>query len=264
MFHLSTYAESLALVTNSDVDAVEDTVLQRRNAHLLFSEDFNLIAAYANGSTLSRMRFGNISLSLKGQNHIWPVEPNDANQRYPAIMDLRDYPMKMPLNEEITLEATTTGAGPVVTRAHLWLAKPQWSRNLPPGELIFNTRATAVVTAGTETTWTALAALAFERDLANGVYAVVGAHVVATGAVAFRMFFPSATPIEGRQLRPGGLVQEAGPTPPWPAQTLGLGEWGRFSSFEPPSIQVSGDAAGGTYEVRLNLVFLGTSRSLLR
>lgn len=264
MFHLSSYAESLGSVTNSDVDAVADGVLQTRNSHLLFSEPFNLIMAYANGSTLDRMRFGNISLALKGQNHIWPVEQQDTNQRYPAVMDLRDYPMELPVNEEITIEATTNAVGPIVTRAHLWLAKPEWSRTLPPGLMILNTRATAVVAAATETTWTALAALAFERDLANGVYAVVGANVVAANAVGFRLFFPSSQPVEGRQLRPGGLVQNAIGTAPLAIQRLGLGEWGRFSSFEPPSIQVSGDAAGGTYEVRLDLVFLGTSRSLLR
>jgi hypothetical protein len=68
----------------------------------------------------------------------------------------------------------------------------------------------------------------------------------------------------GRQLRPGGLIQNTAALNPMPNQRFGFGEWGRFHTFELPSIQIYSDAAGGTYEVRLELTYLGQSNSLLQ
>lgn len=263
-FHVSAYSESLGAVTNSDVNAAQDDVLQLRNSHLIFSEPFNLIAAYGSSTTLTRARFGNVALTVRGTNHLWPLDRTDTTQRYPAIMDLREMPMSLPMNEELTIEATTDAAGPVIANFVLFLAKPQWSMNLPRGLETFTTRATAVVTAGSASSWTTLAALVMERDLYNGVYAVVGANVVAANAIAFRMFFPSQRITDGRQLRPGGLITNTVGLAPWEGQSRGLGEWGRFHTFELPSIQILDDTAGGTYEVRLDLVYLGSDQNLLR
>lgn len=262
-FHVSAYTESLGSVTNSDVDAVADEVLQRRNSHLIFSEPFNLIAARTFGTTLDRIRFGNIALSYRGTQHIRPADIAVNVPSRPRLLDRRTRPLALPINEEVTLEATTTGIGPSQTGAVLWLAKPQWNMNLPYGQDELTARFTTTAAAGSETTWNALSALAAERDLFNGVYAVVGAQVVAANAIAFRLFFPSGRSIEGRQLRPGGLVQQAIGDFPWEAQSRGLGEWGRFHTFELPSIQFLADAAGGTYDVYLDLVYLGSDRDLL-
>lgn len=264
MHHTAAYAASLAAVTDSDVTAMVDQVIQSRNSHLIFSEDFNLIAAYANGSLLSRMRFGNVGLNYRGQNHLWPLSVSTTVEGRPQIIDYTDYPLPLPKNEEITLLATTTGAGPTVNNVILFLAKPDWNINQPRGDNKLIVRATSVVVAGSTTTWTATAGLTFERDLFNGVYAVTGASVVAANAQAFRLYFPSMRPVNGRQLRPGGLIQNTAALPPWPVQMSGLGEWGRFHTFEPPSLQVAGDAAGGTYEVRLALTYLGQDERLLQ
>lgn len=262
-FHVAAYSESLGSVTNSDVNAASDDVLQRRNSHLIFSEPFNLIAAYGSSTTLTVARFGNVALTQIGTNHIWPLDRTDTIQRYPAVMDLRHMPMQMPQNEELTIEATTDAVGPVIANFLLWLAKPQWSKNLPQGMRVLTTRATCVIAAGAASSWTALSALVMERDLLNGVYAVVGANVVAANAVAFRLFFPNQPLVGGRQLRPGGLVMNTVGLAPWDGQSKGLGEWGRFHTFEPPMLQVFEDTAGGTYEVRLELVYLGPELSLL-
>lgn len=263
-FHTAAYSESLGAVTNSDVDAVADEILQRRNAHLIFSEPFDLIAAQPFGDTLTRLRFANPSLTVRGTSHMWPLMRSAVNVSRPRPYDLRDMPLRMPQNEELTLEATLTAAGPVQAGAVLWFAKPQWTRSLPAGIEQLLVRATAVVAAGSETTWTALAPLVMERDLFNGVYAVVGCAVTAANARAFRLDFPSQRVVEGRKLRPGGLVEDAVGDFSWEAQMLGLGEWGRFHTFELPSIQVLADAAGGTYEIRLAVVYLGSDQALLR
>lgn len=265
LFHTAAYVESVAASqTNLDIDAAADDVLQRRNGHLIFSEDFNLLAAYITGVGLTRMRFGNVALTLRGSQHLWPITRSATIVSRPYLMDLRHAPMALPKYEEITLEATTDATvGPNDQNVVLWLGKPSWTMNLPTGLDVLNARATVTIVAGAEAAWTSLAAIVMERDLFNGVYAVVGAHVIGANSIAFRMFFPSQPQIEGRQLRPGGLVQDAIGDLPNPLQSKGAGEWGRFHTFELPSIQTLDDTAGGTYEVRLELVYLGTDVSLV-
>lgn len=262
-FHTIAYSESLAQLTNTDVNAASDDVLQLRNSHIILSEPFNLLAAHTHGTTLDRLRFGNVALTYRGSNHIWPINQAAVPPSRPRLYDLRSMPLALPTNEEITLEATTNAAGPANTGAILWLAKPNWTMNIPRGLTWLQSRATATIVAGSATTWGALATLVFERDLYNGVYAVVGAHAVLATGIAFRLFFPSQPLAGGRQLRPGGLVQAAIGNFPWEAQCRGLGEWGRFHTFEVPSVQLFGDAAGGTLDVRLDLVYLGADENLL-
>lgn len=260
--HLVAYSESLGNVTNSDVNVVNDDVLPVANSHLILTEDYNLIAAWAFGANLSRMRFGNVALTQLGQNHLWPVDVSATVPDDPALIDFRDDPLTLPRDEEITFEATTSAVGPAQHGVVAWLATPQWNRNIPRGIDRFITRATALVVAGSETTWTALANITFERALYNGSYAVVGAWMVAANALAFRLRFPDQPSVGGKQLRPGALVQDTLALAPHPINKGGLGEWGRFHTFSPPQVQVLADAAGGTYDLFLDLVYLGRGREI--
>lgn len=263
MFHTCAYSKSLGSVTNSDVSAVQDDVLAINNSHLILTERYDLIAAWAFGANLTRMRFANVAQTQLGSNHIWPIEVSATVPDDPAIMDLRYRPLELPMDEEITLEASTSAVGPAQHGALLWLAPPGMSWNIPAGIDRFISRSTVVIAAGTETTWTALATPTFERDLFNGSYAVVGAWLVAANALAFRMRFPDMQRIAGKELRPGGLVQDTLALAPWSAQGGGLGEWGRFHTFTKPQVQVLADGAGGTYEFFLDLVYLGKGRDLV-
>lgn len=262
-FHCAAYKESIDNTANSDMNAVLDEVLTRRNSHLIFTEPYNLLGVHAFGGVLSRARFGNAALTQKGSNHIWPLSVSATIPTLPQLMDFRDSPMRLPQNEELTIEVTNTAAGPTETGAVLLLGTPDWNMNFPAHSDRLNARATCVIAAGTETTWTALSEIAFERDLLNGVYSVVGAHVVAANAIAFRFRFPDQPAIGNKQLRPGGLVQDTAQLQPNAMFSGGLGEWGRFHTFSPPELQVLADAAGGTYEVRLQLLYLGQDKSLL-
>lgn len=261
--HTAVYSESLAQVTNSDVNAAADEVITRRNSHLIFTEPFNLGAVYGASSTLTRARFGNAALQQKGIPNLWPLGRSDTIESRPVLMDLMNRPMELPQNEELTIEATTDAAGPVIANFVLHLLKPSFTFNFPSFRERLLVRATSAVTAGSASAWTALADLTFERDLLNGVYAVVGAAVVAANAIAFRFRFPDVLPADGKQLRPGGLVTNAVGDYPWGPQFGGLGEWGRFHTFTPPELQVFDDTAGGTYEVRLDLLYLGPDKSRL-
>lgn len=263
MYHVIAYSKSLGAVTNSDITVVPDDVMVSANGHMIFTKPTNLLAAYAFGSTLSRLRFGNVALKQLGTNHIYPINPSDTVASPPAVMDLRDDPLILPQDEEITLEGSTSGIGPANIGAVLYISTPAWTRNLPGGVDAFVTRATVTSPAGTETSWSALSPMIFDQSLYNGSYAVVGAWVVAPGALAFRLRFPDAQSVDGKQMRPGGLVQQSLGAIPWPAQPGGLGEWGRFHTFSPPSIQLLADAVGGTYDVYLSLIYLGRGRDLV-
>ncbi len=263
MFHLAAYSESLGSVTNTDVDAAADDVLGQRNSHLILTEPYDIIAHYGAGSTLTRARFGNAALQQVGIPHLFPLGRSDTVPARPEVADRRMLPISLPTDEEITIEATTDAVGPIVTNFVLWMKPQSHTYNLPMGEDRLQVRATVVIAAGTATEWTALATPTFERDLLNGTYAVVGAVVIAANAIAFRLRFPDSRDVQGKQLRPGGLVMNTVGLMPWEPQFGGLGEWGRFHTFTLPQIQVLDDTAGGTYEVRLDLVRIGTGRDLV-
>lgn len=264
-FHFAAYNEAVGTVTNSDVDAVADGVFTRRNSHLIFTENYDLLAVYAGAANITRARFGNISLTQKGNNHIWPVERSATIPDLPQIMDFRDQPMRLPRDEELTIEVTTDGPamGTADVDFGLWIGAPGWSRNRARGIDRFVTRATVVIAAGAESAWTALAEPVFERDLMQGVYAVNGAWLVAANAIAFRLRFPDERDVDGKQLRPGSLVQNAIGDSPNRFVNGDMGEWGRFHTFSPPEVQVLDDTAGGTYELRLDLSYMGSDRTLI-
>ena len=262
-FHCLAYAESIDNTANSDMNAAADAVYGVRNNHLIITDPMNLIAAYPIGAQLTRARFGNAFYTQLTQTHLWPIEQSATVPDDPAVLDFRDGPMPIPINEEVTIEVTNAVAGPTATSAMLLLANDQWSQNWPAYQRRVLTRATTTIVAASETTWSAEANLTFERDLLNGVYAVVGCNVVAANALFFRLRFPDQLAVNAKQNRPGGPVQDTLALAPWKPLMGGLGEWGRFHTFNPPQVQVFADAAGGTYEVRLDLLYLGESRDLL-
>lgn len=262
-FHLAMYSASLAQVSDTDVTAATDDVLTRRNTHLIFDRPVNLIGAWGSGTTLTRARFGNPQFNQVGRSHLWPLERSATVPDLPEIIDFRDDPIPMPRNEELTLLATTDAVGPARVEFPLWLAPPEFVRNVPAVRSRIMTRATVVIAAGAEGAWGLAAEPVFESDLLGGVYTVLGAYLVAANAIAFRILFPNAPTYGGRQFRPGGLVTNAIGDAPKHTWHREMGEWGRFHSYTPPTVQVFGDAAGGTYEMRLWLGYLGEGESLL-
>lgn len=261
--HLSAYSASLAAGPNLDTTVVADEVIGTRNNHLIFTDPYMLLACQPIGALLNRARFGNAALQRYSFNHLHPLTVSATQPTNPQVLDFREDPVVLPINEELTVELGNTGAGPTQSTVILALGTQEWNMNQPRGDAELVARATAVVTAGSETTWTALANLTFERDLLNGVYAVVGCSVVAANALAFRLRFPDQLSVRGKQHRPGWLTQDSFATQPNMLWKGAFGEWGRFHTFSPPQIQTLADAAGGTYEVRLNLIYLGESRDLV-
>lgn len=262
-FHLAMYSESLGQVTDSDTDAAADDVFERTgNTRLRFSQPMQIIAAWASGTTLTRMNFANSSLTIRGRPNIWPIDRSATPADPPNVMDLRAHPIKLPLHEELQVNSTTDAVGPARVELALWLTPRPWQPKPVTGERVGVCRATSTTTGGGAGAWSNAIALAFDRELFTGVYAVVGGAVFIAAAQAFRIRFPVTPEIQGKQYRPGGLTQNALDTNPNRMQLSELGEWGRFHTSELPSLQTFG--AAGASEVRLDLMYLGDDFSLLR
>lgn len=261
--HTVAWSASLGAGPNLDTAFSNDDVLGNRNNHLIVTDPYRVICAAPIGALITRMRFGNAALQRYSFVHLWPLIVSAAPTTNPVLNDMRDTPLVLPQNEEITVESSNSAVGPTATNLIGWLAADGWTQNLPGYITKLTVRATVTVGAGSATTWGPLGNIAFERDLLNGVYAVTGCTVVAATGIAFRIRFPDQRNVYGKQHRPGFLIQPSATLQPSPLWDGDFGEWGRFHTFTPPQIQTFADAAGGTYEVRLTLLYLGEDRSLL-
>lgn len=216
MLHMAAYSASLAAGPNLDTTAAADGVFQVRNNHLIFTDPMNVLAAVPIGALITRARFNNAQLTQVGIPHLWPLLVSATVPNLPFPVDYTDEPLELPQNEEIIIETSNSAVGPTQTSVGLLLADPDHTMNLPNYERQLTVRGTAAPAAGSETTWGPEATVIFERDLLNGVYAVIGASVVASAALFFRMRFPDQRPKNGKQFRPGGMVQESAALLPWP------------------------------------------------
>lgn len=241
------------------MSAVTDPDYSQRNNHYIFTEDYQLGAAYASGANITRANYQPPTWNAIGRFNIWPVNKS-ADIPSPPQMDwwMNQGPM-IPRNEEFQIKVTDSASE--TPDVLVWLLPKTWNANLPAGSLIINVRVTATVTIVAHN-WSAIGALTFEQSLRGGVYAVVGAAWQGTHLMCVRLVFPRATLYNGRKMRPGVLAQNA----------IGdlldsrmhnnpfiWGEHGRFHTFEPPQIDIYGNTAGSTsIEGRLWLVYLGS------
>lgn len=258
MFHLLGYYSSLAAAAaDSDISALSDSEFSRRNNHFIFTEPYKILAIAYLAAGATRARFNVPSFNGVARMQIWPVERSVTITDDPMIQNFMDYPLDVPVNEEIAIEGSNDAGAGDPTTALLWVAPPGFNRNLPRGVQRLTVRFTGAV-AGVANTWSADGAITFAENLKGGMYAVVGCQVFDAGVQAFRLNFPNSTIVNGRKLRPGGLATEAIGNRPLDLFMGGMGEWGRFHSFEPPQLQILANATGAsTQEGRLDLVYLG-------
>jgi hypothetical protein len=259
-FHLLAYDVNAGVNdVNVDVPAVTDSIFSVRNNHYIFSEQYQIVAAAYHAASALRVRSNVPTWNAIGRHMVHPLRRSITQPDLPAVQDLRDFPLLLPQNEEIAWEESNNlGAATERSKLYLWLATMDWSRNVTRGVQIIMLRATATITTVADT-WSGLNALVFADSIRGGWYTVIGAEVQAANTTAFRLFFPRSNYIGGRQLRPGGLAQDAIGNQLWDQQIGYLGNWGRFHSFELPQIEVFATAAASTaHEVRLLLAYEGS------
>lgn len=263
-FHLLNYFVA-AGVNAADTDAVasaEPTVGQRNN-HFIFTDPFKILGAAHMAPSATRSRFNSPTLNAWGRQQIWPINRAAVPPSLPRIMDLRMDPIDIPTNEEIAVEVSNNlGAATEATTVSLWVAPPSWNRNRTRGNPDMLLRATAAV-ARVANAWSGGGNLVFTENLRAGVWAVNGAWCVDANCRMFRLLFPRGNIYNGRLLRPGSLCTNAIGNLESAGFNDDLGEWGRFHTFEPPTVEVYGDAAGAsTQDIRLWVSYLGDRISL--
>lgn len=261
-FHMLAYEELTAQgATNEDLDALVDPIFSTRNSHYIFSENYNLLAAFACGGDMTDVRFNIPSINTVGRHHVWPVERSTTIPDYPRIQDLRDFPLPLPVREELAIESSNNdGAATDQANVFLWIAPPGWNLNIPRGIQRITIAATGAV-AGVAQAWSAAGAITFAENLRGGYYSIIGAQCFDAGTLALRFVFPRGNEVNGRQLRPGILCTEAIGNSPLEENMGGFGVLGSFDTDEPPQIEIYANASAASAQVlRIDLVYHGNSK----
>lgn len=270
------YSDSAAPAgaTNDDFRAASDPDFAVRNNHYIFTEDYNLAAIAVVGASVTRGRFQSSTLTAVGELAIFSANRSATVPSNPFVEMLMPSGqwLNLPKNEEIQVQVSNNlGAATEQETAVLWVTTDDWTANLPtPAAAPFNItgkiRATFTVTP-TVNAWSGGQNIVLSAGLRNGVYAVVGGYCQGANAAAWRIIFPKFKLYNGRKMRPGGLIQNAvGDIPAFnfPYGERIWGEWGRFHTFELPTVEVFGlTASSTTYQLFLDVVYLGTDLSLL-
>ena len=257
--------------SNVDTLAAVDPEFSQRNNHYIFSENYKLLAWQALGVSLTDCRFNIPSWNAIVRAHCWPLDRAATPTSFRRLLDQRDDPPDLPVNEEIAVELSNNKAcGTETETSAIWIAPPSWNRNIPQdmdnpatklpggGKLRrFTLRATCSVTR-IANAWSLLTPLTFAENLRGGWYCVHSAWVFSANARYFRLVFPRMPLYKGRRLRPGSVVSHAVADIEEPIGSNFFGTWGYFHSFEPPQIEEFADAAGAdSIEVRLDCSFYG-------
>jgi hypothetical protein len=253
--------------SNVDLTAATDPDFSARNGHYIFTEDYNLWGVSALETSWTAGRFQVPSWNAIGQFSIFSGNRFLALPANTQLDVWEPYQPPIPKLEELQVQASNNlGAATEISNALIWIATPDFSKNLPRGRLPILVTATLTVTP-TLNAWSGGNAISLSTSLRGGVYAVIGATVVGANACWFRIIFPRYRLYRGRKLRPGGFLQKAvgdvfyNQSYPW---VMNMGEWGRFQTFELPQIDLFGTVAGAiTYTAFLWLVYLGEDLSLL-
>lgn len=232
-FHIAAYRNANASATaNTQIAAVADQIISRRNSNFFPTERFNMPFAYVGGDEVLRARLVTPEFRQFSSPYIRPVEPSDTPGDDPNVEDLRMNPIEIPVNEELELQHTASAALQAVVG--LVGLQPR-VEPLPPGR-IYTMRGTATTTlvAGAWTTLT----VTWEDSLPRGTYAIVGGVAFGVSPIAFRFI------LDNQVLRPGGLgiTTETNRTHKM-FLNGGLGVWGRFDNEAFPDIEVFAAAA---------------------
>lgn len=246
MFHLLGYYHSAsASDSNVDMQAVSDPVFSIRNSHFIFSEQYSAYILCGMGVSATSFRLNMPSVNAISLHHIFPINPSLTPSSYPRLQDIRNQPMSIPQSEEMAWQESDGGAEK--TTVFVWIAPDgMWNRQLVLSSAQ-NRRLTLQFTAtvtNVANSWSGQTAITFEQTPKGGWYSMNACYVNSANARAFRVLFPRNQTAFGRILRPGFLVNNATGNLIYPYGADGMGEWGRFHTFEPFQIEEYADASG--------------------
>lgn len=252
-FHLLAWAESLALVTDDSLTPVNDQVIPLSSGIFLLPNDMTLFAACAFGTTLSRAKIVQPSIRVICDDFLRPIALTLLPADNMPWSDYRQMPFNLRMNENLDIQATTSGAGPAVTSALAIISKNRMLDPAPMGQ-VYTLRGTATATAGVNI-WTA-APMTWQNTLPQGNYAIVGMTAIGTTLKAARLIIP------GQIERPGCSGVATLGIRPWDLMFNhgGLGRWGDFSNWNLPLVEVFCGSADTAQEIYLDVIPLNVAR----
>lgn len=229
-------AESGTQVYDALTAVLDQSLTISSNGRFIFPGQWKVLGAFGLGTGLTAMRHDSPSMRSMVLPEIYPTVVAGTVPDNPGWIDYAGNGPSILMNEEYTVDASHTGAGPDNIFAGVWVT-PQF---VPaPNGPIYTLLATASPTL-TVGTWVNVA-LTFNQTLPSGEYTVVGLNVVCTSGIFARLVFPGSN-----QFRPGCVVN------PTYGQSLrglpfrngNLGLYGKFMSTAQPSLEIMGVAAG--------------------
>lgn len=230
--------------------------------NFIFTENYQILMAYTFETTITGARLDMPSINTYGRHHIHPLNRGIVVPSRPYIQDFRDYPFKLPTNEEMGVQVINGLAGTEQSTIAFVVAPTSWNRNLPRGDQRLTMHATVTPT-GIANAWSTLYNLTFDEQIRAGWYAIVGAQVVGAGLQFCRFIFDKPPIVNGRRMRPGVFGQQLIGDQPAPWQMGGLGLFGQFNTFQPPQMEFFFNAAGAVAcEVFLDLIFMQNSGNM--
>lgn len=265
MYHtLAYYKSSTAGATLADIPAVADGSISTRNGHFIFTEDYELAMASAWGVNLTQVQFNDSSWNAINIPQIYPVNLAITPPSLPIVQDMRSWPVQIPQNEEIAVQASNNAAIYADPEYVICQIAPRGvARTLPapmgPAGSMGRVRALATfTTAITAGVWSSDANIVFNSLLKGGTYCIVGAYVFVPHALAWRINFVRAPLYQGRKLFPGGLVENAYGNYPLVLGDEAMGPVGYFDTFELPLMQIlaSTTEASATYNVIFDMIYV--------
>lgn len=225
--------------TDQALDALTDVLLYGSGTSgFMLPDEYELIAAYANGEDLRAARVVAPSLLRVGYPSVVPVERNPAGAFTPYdpnLMDLLRNPVRLRRGERVVAQATPRISGsnlPAVVL--LWLRSQMMP--VPEGEsfwLPYHLEGTPTLTGWI---WN-LVTPSFDQTLPSGTYMVAGIDHYSVDGIAVRVASP------GSACRPGALVMgdvrgQGGGRNHEIFYGDHLGSYGVFDTDAPPTLEL--------------------------
>jgi hypothetical protein len=238
-----------------------------RNNHFILTEPYEIAAAVAFGTTLTAAQIDTPTIDAFNPLQVYPtIAGGIIPPANPNVMDLRNSPIALPMNEEIKFQLAG-GAGGAEIDAGIIFIRPTGAGKVDyaimPSTLT-NPRFVAIFTATivkTAGAWSPFVAITFTNPLRGGGYQMNGLFLVCATSMAFRINFVKAPMYQGRKLFPGGLNENAYGNQILRYGANWLGGLGRFNNFELPQISTFGGSTVGsaTFTGYADLTYLGAS-----
>lgn len=248
MYHVLAYQGSSHDVTDLDATPVQDDIISISNGHFMPQSDMLLFGFYGGGNILSYVTLNTPTTRQISVPRMVPVSGTILPPTDPNIIDLRQNPLRLRAIEEIQMLNTLGTNASNLPFVNLLFVGDRLEP-VPRGDVL--TLHGTSTTAAVSLAWTSLS-ITFDTTIPAGLYAIVGAQVVSTNALAHRFIF------KDQIWRPGFLsVNAATARTAWDYYRGGMGQLGTFTTVTYPTMQVLCNGTDASHDVTWEIVRIG-------